>query len=126
MPVAMLPSMIRHVFRHLRRCRALFALAFCAWLALASVAWAQPVDCCAPMAPGMDMSMPHGSTSHDHGDAHPAGMAADGCCAHASVNVPASSADHVLHVMPDAAGWLARREPAPQPVYEPPLRPPVA
>ncbi|HET6552001.1 MAG TPA: hypothetical protein VFG49_00540 [Dyella sp.] len=118
--------MTRHVFRHLRRCRALFALALCAWLALASVAWAQPMDCCVPTHGGMDMSMPHSPAPHDHGDTHGAGMAADGCCAHATANVPASPAGHVPQVLPGNERWQAQREPAPQPVYEPPLRPPVA
>ncbi|RAO77600.1 hypothetical protein [Dyella jiangningensis] len=115
--------MTRHLFRHLRRCRALFALALCAWLALGSAAWAQPEDCCASMAASMGMSVPH---APDHGAAHSITMAADGCCAHASVSVPPSSWGPVAEAEPASQGWLSRRETAPQPVYEPPLRPPVA
>ncbi|WP_130618539.1 hypothetical protein [Dyella amyloliquefaciens] len=118
--------MTRHLFRHLRRCRALFALALCAWLALASVVWAQPVDCCAPMAASMDMSMPHAPAPHDHGADHSISMLPDGCCAHATMTVPPSMSGHVMRVKPSSEAWLARREAAPQPVYEPPLRPPVA
>jgi hypothetical protein len=118
--------MTRHLFRHLRHCRALFALALCAWLALASVVWAQPVHCCASMATTMDMSMAHAPGAHDHGADHAANMLPDGCCAHATVTVPPSAWERVVPVQPASQGWLARRETAPQPVYEPPLRPPVA
>jgi hypothetical protein len=59
--------------------------------------------------------------------AHTGGMVADGCCAaHAAATVPASMIQHMLHAQPDSAGWQARREVAPQPDYEPPLRPPLA
>jgi len=118
--------MTHHLFRHLRRCRALFALALCAWLALASVVWAQPGDCCAPMASSMDMSMAHAPAPHDHGAAHSFGVAADGCCAHASVSVPPSAWGPMAQAEPASQGWRSHRETAPQPVYEPPLRPPVA
>lgn len=111
-----------HLFRHLRRCRALFALALCAWLALASVAWAMPADdCCAGAAA---MHLAHAPDAHDHDAAHPA--ATDGCCAHASVTVPASGASRVLPVAAATQHGRAGREAPPQPVYDPPLRPPVA
>lgn len=114
--------MTRRLFRHLRRCRALFALALCAWLALASVAWAMPIDdCCAGTAA---MHMVRAADSHDHGTAHPA--AADGCCTHASVAVPAACASHVVPVAAVKHDGRAGRKAAPQPVYDPPLRPPVA
>ncbi|WP_201315044.1 hypothetical protein [Dyella sp. EPa41] len=114
------------LFRHLRRCRALFALALCAWLALATVAWAQPGDCCAPMASSMDRCMPHAPAPHDHGAPHSLGVATDGCCAHASISVPPPAWGAMSQAEPARQDWRAHRETAPQPVYEPPLRPPVA
>ncbi|WP_109125089.1 hypothetical protein [Dyella sp. C11] len=116
--------MPRHLFRHLRRCRTLLVLALCAWLTLSSVAWAMPRhdDCCPS-----DMSvaaMQHVST--DHGATHASSAAADSCCTHAPASVPDSLVPHVLHVQANNSLAQARREAAPQPVYEPPLRPPVA
>ncbi|WP_430390725.1 hypothetical protein [Dyella sp. 20L07] len=117
--------MTRHLFRHLRRCRALFALALCAWLTLASVAWAQD-DCCASMTAPVGMSMSHGMDMHGHDAGHPATTMPDGCCAHATVNVPVVQAQNLPQVAPESADWRPYRQVAPQPVYEPPLRPPVA
>jgi hypothetical protein len=120
--------MTRHLLRHLRRCRALFALALCAWLALSSMAWAQPEDCCPTVAAAsMSMSTHHCTTTPAQDvHAHASSMAADGCCAHAAVTVPPSVVQHMLHAQPDSSAWQARRESAPQPAYEPPLRPPLA
>lgn len=66
------------------------------------------------------MAMQHAMP--DHGMPH----ASDSCCAHATASVPDALVPHVLHVQADASRWQARREAAPQPVYDPPLRPPVA
>jgi hypothetical protein len=115
--------MSRHLFRHLRRCRTLLVLALFAWMALSSVAWALPRhdDCCPSASGGMTMQHAMG----DHGAAHSANVTPDSCCAHAPASVPDSVVPHVLHVQADGSGVQARRETAPQPVYEPPLRPPV-
>ncbi|WP_267226797.1 hypothetical protein [Dyella silvae] len=120
--------MIRHLLRQLRHCHALFALALCAWLALSSMAWAQPDDCCPnTTASPMSMSTHHGgNTTHPHDHAHATSMTADGCCAHAAATVPPSMIGHVLHAQPGNSAWQAHREVAPHPVYEPPLRPPLA
>ncbi|WP_243039762.1 hypothetical protein [Dyella sedimenti] len=115
--------MTRHLFRHLRRCRALFALALCAWLALGSVAWAMPVeDCCASMGPDMAQAM----AAPDHAPMHGATLASDTCCAHAAAQVPPSAIGHVQPVPSGRLAWQRHRIDAPQPVYDPPLRPPVA
>lgn len=118
--------MTRHLFRHLRRCRALLVLALCAWLALSSVAWAMPRhdDCCPASASMGATAMPH--VAPDHGASHASTLASDSCCTHAPASVPGSMVPHVLHVQAQGSRWQARREAAPQPVYEPPLRPPVA
>ncbi|WP_157971307.1 hypothetical protein [Dyella sp. C9] len=116
--------MFRHLSRHLHRCRVLFALALCAWLTLSSVAWAQP-DCCGQMGAYPAMAMPHGADSHAHGMGHMA-SAGDSCCAPASANVPAGIVPHVIPLAPASVDWARHREVAPQPLYEPPLRPPVA
>ncbi|MHA6202922.1 hypothetical protein ACXU4B_00690 [Dyella soli] len=119
--------MPRSLFRHLRRCRALFALALCAWLALASLAWADQ-GCCASSGHDMAMSMAmhHVAGSADHPPAHAHPAAPDGCCSHVAVTVLPSSAQAWPQAMPDAARWQARHVMAPQPDNEPPLRPPVA
>lgn len=118
--------MTHHLFRHLRRCRTIMVLALCAWLALSSVAWSMPRhdDCCPPAGMTDMMAMQHAAP--DHGDTHASTLNADSCCAHAPASVPASMVPHVLHVQADGAHVQARRESAPQPAYEPPLRPPVA
>jgi len=114
----MLGPMPRHLFRHLRRCRTLLVLALCAWLALSSVAWAMPRhdDCCPPNM----------SAQHDHAAGHGSNAMSDSCCTHAPASVPASLLPHVLHVHADIALRQSQREAAPQPVYDPPLRPPLA
>jgi len=118
--------MTRHLFRSLRRCRTLLVLALCAWLALSSVAWAMPQhdDCCPSTAAVGAMVMQHAAP--EHGATHTSSLASDSCCTHAPASVPASTVPHVLHVQVETSSWQARREVAPQPVYDPPLRPPVA
>ncbi len=116
--------MSSRLFHRLRRCRALFALALCAWLTLASVAWAQE-GCCAPMGDSMGMSMSHGMGSPDHAPAHPAPVAPDCSCAHMTASVPSLLPRDLPQSLPRGELWQAYREVAPQPVYEPPLRPPV-
>ena len=118
--------MSRHLFRHLRRCRTLLVLALCAWMALSSVAWAMPRhdDCCPSTGAMGVMAMQH--VSQDHGATHASTLTSDSCCTHAPASVPASMVPHVLHVQADASLGQARRQAAPQPVYDPPLRPPVA
>lgn len=110
--------MPRHLFRHLRRCRTFLVLALCAWLALSSVAWAMPQhdDCCPPAK----------AVQHDHAAAHTATVMTDSCCTHAPASVPESMVPHVLHVQADMASWQSHRQVAPQPSYDPPLRPPLA
>ena len=116
--------MSSHLLRRLRRCRALFALALCAWLAMGSTVWAKS-HCCA----SMDM---HGMTSMhaDHQGGHPIGHAADhgdgACtCAHAAVDRLTLTMQPQQVPLParlDAHAWP---QDAPQPVYAPPLRPPA-
>lgn len=117
--------MPRLLLRHLRRCRTLLVLAMCAWLALSSVAWAMPRhdDCCPSSTAAMGvMAMQHASPDHA---AHTSTAMSDSCCAHAPANVPASMLPHVLQVRADESPRQSHRETAPQPVYDPPLRPPV-
>jgi hypothetical protein len=95
----------------------LLVLALCAWLTLSSVAWAMPRhdDCC-PADAAMQRAM------SDHGMPN----ASDSCCAHAPASIPEAMVPHVLHVQADGLHAQTRPETAPQPVYKPPLRPPVA
>jgi hypothetical protein len=117
--------MSRHLFRRLRRCRALFALALCAWLAMASLAWARQ-DCCASKGASMSMTMSHASDAQHHAPGQAATATPDCLCAHAAASMPTAVAQSLPHTLPYNAGWNAVSEIAPQPVYEPPLRPPVA
>lgn len=117
-------GMSRYLFRRLRRCRALFALALCAWLSLASVVWAQ-ADCCATADMTMSMSMPHASDLHGHAADHDHATVPGSCCPHAASVFP-SAMPEPTHGLAYATHWQVRRVIAPQPVYEPPLRPPVA
>jgi hypothetical protein len=71
------------------------------------------------------MTMSHGMDSHDHSPAHPASMTPDCACAHVTASVPPWIAVDLSQTLPSNEGWQASRETAPQPVYEPPLRPPV-
>ncbi|WP_243047336.1 hypothetical protein [Dyella sp. RRB7] len=113
------------LFHRLRRCRALFALALCAWLTLAGVAWAQQ-GCCASMGDSAGMGMAHAMGSPDHAPGHPASPASDGACAHVTASVPPLLAQQLPPSSPPGPHWRVYREAAPQPLYEPPLRPPVA
>lgn len=117
--------MSSRLFHRLRRCRALFALALCAWLALASVAWAQE-SCCASMGASTGMAMHHAMDSHDHAPGHATPVAPDCSCAHVTASAPPLLAQNLPQSLPHGGHWQAYREVAPQPVYEPPLRPPVA
>jgi hypothetical protein len=116
--------MSSRLFQRLRRCRALFALALCAWLTLASVAWAQE-SCCASKGAAMSMVMPHALGTPDHGPGHAAPVTPDCSCVHVTASVPALLAQNLPQSLPRGELWQAHREVAPQPVYEPPLRPPV-
>ncbi|KRE89368.1 hypothetical protein ASG87_03240 [Frateuria sp. Soil773] len=112
------------VFHRLRRCRALFALALCAWMAMGSAAWAR-IDCCASMAMQGTMAMhgdshaspPHGQHHADQGEC---------TCAHMTADLPEARFMAMLAPAPHGAGWPARLQRAPQPVEAPPLRPPAA
>jgi hypothetical protein len=111
------------VFHHLRRCRVLFALAFCAWLLMGSAAWAKPACC-----DSMDMSHMHTMTMHaDVHAAHPHGHAVAGCdctCAHLSVASATLAMDVANAPIAARLHWRALPQDAPQPRYAPPLRPP--
>lgn len=110
------------LLRRLRRCRALFALALCAWLAMGSAVWAKS-HCCA----SMDMHG-MGAMQADHHGAHPHGHVAEdgGCtCAHAAVDrltLALQPPDLFLPASLNAHAWP---QDAPQPVFAPPLRPPA-
>jgi len=122
MPRAFLPR-----FRH-RRLPLLLAL--CAWLMLASMAWAQ-VGCCEGM-PGaaisaMSMDGHAGMPGMDHHLDHSAGHAAGDCvCTHAPATLPGVAAVAMSSVLPRALGMAQPRDDAPQPPSKPPLRPPAA
>ncbi|MBD8872529.1 hypothetical protein [Rhodanobacter sp. DHB23] len=115
--------MVRPVLHHLRRCRALFALALCAWLGLATAVFAK-ADCCAGMA-----GMPAMKTMTHHHDApapmHADGMHADCACAHmtATLPLPVVTAGAVRFAM---LAWQAQPAVAPDLAHAPPLRPPLA
>ena len=116
-------GMPRSPFRRLLRCRALFALAICAWLGLAGSVFAR-ADCCAGMG-GMG-----NATTMTHHDGVPAPLHADGvhadcACAHATAslplpNLPLAHAPFVAAVFPVwiGAAW--------EHTNAPPLRPPLA
>jgi hypothetical protein len=110
--------MTLQLLRRLRRCRALLALALCAWMAMGSAAWAKH-ECCASMNMHAAKAM--------HGD-HPHSPSAcdDSCsCAHAAVD----RLIEAVAVAPSPAaqtGWQASPQDAPQFVLAPPLRPPSA
>lgn len=124
MPHRLLPS--------LRRSRALFALALCAWLLLASMAWATG-GCCDSMQPapakamtmamdghaGMHHAQP--SVPHGHGD-----WAPDCSCAHAPANLAGVAMVAAAHPSPERLSLPRGSEAAPQPPAKPPLRPPSA
>jgi hypothetical protein len=110
------------LLRRLRRCRALFALALCAWLAMGSATWAK-ADCCAAMDMHASMAM-HGG---DHPQ-HPHGHQADNgicTCAHAAVDRLAADLTPAGSLVPDQVRWQAVPQDMPQPAFKPPLRPPA-
>ena len=122
--------MLRRLLPSLRRSRALFALALCAWLLMASMAWASG-GCCEAMqgAPakamamdghtGMDDMQPH--APHDHGAGH---WAPDCTCAHVPAHLSGVSLVSAGHPAPSRLGLPRADEEAPQPPSKPPLRPP--
>jgi hypothetical protein len=111
--------MSARLFHRLRRCRALLALAVCAWMVLAGVAWARGVPC---------PSMPAGAASmagHHHDGGMPCAPALD-CCAHAPVALPVAALQTPAapaFAMPD---WRVASPRMPRPARAPPLRPPSA
>lgn len=124
--------MYPRLFHRLRRCRVLFALALCAWLAMGSLAWAG-TGCCAGMAVHgssmQSMSMPGMAAMHavghaQHPPAHHAGHG-ECTCAHAPADLSVMSMP-VDSIMPGQLGWRLLALAAPQPSHGPPLRPPAA
>jgi hypothetical protein len=124
--------MSRRFLPHLRRCRLLFALALCAWLMLAGMAWAQS-GCCESMAGSAHAAMAggHGAThdmsqqhahQHHHADAWPG----DCSCAHAPATLPRVAALDMPVRLPHGDVSPAAVGDAPQPPAKPPLRPPAA
>lgn len=108
----------RTFLRQLRRCRVLFALALCAWLGLATAAFAK-ADCCA----GMDgmATMAH----HHDAPAHADGVHVDCACAHMTAGLPVFAVPAgPVHFA--ATIWRASPAVAPELVHAPPLRPPLA
>ncbi|WP_266159567.1 hypothetical protein [Dyella silvatica] len=120
-----------------RRCRAMFALALCAWLMLVSMAWAQQ-GCCSTVhgqtGAAMVMAMDgHASMSaHSmHGDGHDTAHAGDKLQAHCTCACVSATVPQVASVAPPAAiadsgdaAYFGGE--APQPTRIPPLRPPAA
>ena len=124
--------MLRRLLPSLRRSRTLFALALCAWLLLASMAWASN-GCCEAMqsAPAKAMAMDGHAGMHDmqphapHG--HPDGHAAPDCtCAHIPAHLSGISLVDAVHPSPSRLRLPRANEAAPQPPSKPPLRPPSA
>ncbi|MFC5740762.1 hypothetical protein [Dyella tabacisoli] len=127
--------MSAHFLPSLRRCRALFALALCAWLMLIGMAWAQG-GCCSTLhsstAMTMDMNGHADMSNHDmHGDGHdmghPMGSPQVSCtCACASATLPqiAMVAPQTVMAKVDDSPYFGGE--APQPIQLPPLRPPAA
>jgi len=116
---------VRPPFHRLRRCRALFALALCAWLGLLGMAWAAP-GCCAAM-PGMTMAA--GGSMHGgmpHMPHMPHAPASDCGCAHAPAVLPRMPAAAPGASPVRTVAWPVRSAHAPQPADSPPLRPPAA
>lgn len=116
-------GMPRPLFCQLRRCRALFALALCAWLALAGTAFAQS-GCCPDMAGMTAATMTHhdGSPAPLHADS----LHADCACAHMTAAALPELAMSAWPVRFAVAAWPARPSAAPELHHAPPLRPPVA
>lgn len=129
--------MHRHLLPSLRRSRALFALALCAWLLLASMAWATG-GCCDSMQPAPAKAMAMALAMDGHADMH--GMhdaqpppphthghwAPDCTCAHAPANLAGVAMVAAAHPLPEHLSLPRGSEAAPQPPAKPPLRPPSA
>jgi len=114
----------------LRRRRALFALALCAWLALAGAAWGQG-GCCASTGGMAAHGAVHahathggGAARHVHDHLH-AGVCEACACAHAPA-VPAAALAALPGPMAKAGMPAPVAGAAPQPARPPPLRPPSA
>ena len=116
-------DMPRSPFRQLRRCRVLFALALCAWLALAGSAFAQS-GCCTDMAGMAAATMGH----HDGTPAplHADGLHADCACAHMTAAALPELAMPAWPMHFAAIAWPAWSGAAPELPHAPPLRPPLA
>lgn len=125
--------MFRRLLPSLRRSRALFALALCAWLLMAGIAWASG-GCCDAMQPGpvkamaMDghagMHAMHDAQPqppHNHGAGH---WAPDCTCAHIPANLASVALVNAAHPLPLRLALPRAGEDAPQPPSRPPLRPP--
>ena len=125
--------MRRYSLPSLRRSRALFALALCAWLLMAGMAWAAGGCCDAMQAvQGKAMTMDgqagmHGMhdaqplAPHGHGDWTP-----DCTCAHAPANLAGVAMVGAAHPSPERLSPPRGNEATPQPPAKPPLRPPAA
>ena len=127
----MLRLMRRHLFPSLRRSRALFALALCAWLLLAGMAWAAG-GCCDAMqaAPAKAMAMDGHAGMDGMHDAQPqvphshGAWAPDCTCAHAPANLAGVAMVAAAHPSPERLSLPRGHEATPQPLAKPPLRPP--
>ncbi|WP_346949833.1 hypothetical protein [Dyella sp.] len=125
--------MFHRLLPSLRRSRALFALALCAWLLLAGMAWAAG-GCCDDMrpAPAKAMQMDGHAGMHGMHDAQPQaphthGHAAPDCtCAHAPARLDGVAIVAAAHPSPERLGAPRGSEAAPQRPAKPPLRPPSA
>jgi hypothetical protein len=112
------------LFYRLRRCRALFALSLCAWLAMGSAAWAK-TGCCATMDMHASMAM-HGDNHVQHPHGHPADNGACACtCAHAAVDRLTADQAPAGSPAPGQVRWQAAPQDMPQLAFTPPLRPPA-
>ena len=125
--------MRRRLLPSLRRSRALFALALCAWLLLAGMVWAAG-GCCDDMQPppAKAMSMDGHAGMHGMHDTQPAAphghghWAPDCTCAHAPANLAGVANVAAAHPSPERLGLPRGSAAAPQPPAKPPLRPPSA
>jgi hypothetical protein len=131
MPAGILRPMFRRLLPSLRRSRALLALALCAWLLMAGMAWASG-GCCETMqdAPAKAMATDGHAGMHDMQPQAPHGHAGHGTpdctCAHVPANLPGVSLVTAGHPSPSRLRLPKASEEAPQPPSKPPLRPPSA
>ena len=123
--------MSRRVLPSLRRSRTLFALAVCAWLLMAAMAWASG-GCCETMqaAPAKAMAMDGHAGMHDMQPPaphdHGGHWAPDCTCAHAPAHLAGIPLAAAAHPLPSRMSLPKVDEKAPQPPSRPPLRPPSA